>query len=736
MKKSYLLFIVAAGMMFAACGNNSDKQPKYKDASASIEDRVNDLMSRMTFEEKCMQISQYFTGTNDNSNNIGEAVAKVPAEVGSMIYFDKEIGLRNSVQKKAVEESRLGIPILFGYDVIHGFVTIYPIGLAQACSWDPSLTERAASMAAREARAGGIDWTFSPMIDVAHDPRWGRISEGFGEDPYTTARFAVAAVNGFQGDDLTDRNHVAACVKHFVGYGASEGGRDYVYTEIAPSTLWNMYIPPYEAAVKAGAASLMTSFNDINGTPATANNYLLRDVLKGRWGFKGLVVSDWADIDQMIGQGYAVDLKEATELAINAGTDLDMMSHAYDTHLKELVDEGKVSMKTIDDAVRRVLTLKFRLGLFENPYTPEMADSAKYLLADAKDAAQRLAEESIVLLKNEGNVLPLTAGKAKRIALIGPLADNRDDLMGNWHAHGSGDDVATIYEVMKKEMTDAEVRYAQGCDIEGNTTDGYQSARSLAAWADVAVVCLGEKLSWSGENASMASISLKEGQERLLAEVKKTAKKVVVVLSNGRPLELPRVEKNADAMVEMWQLGTMGAYALTNILTGKVVPSGKLSVTFPYSVGQIPIYYNARRASRPDDQGRYKDVQEAPLYPFGYGLSYTTFEYGELKVSKTEFGRGDKLTATIDVKNTGEYDAKETVHFFIADPACRTLTRPVKELKYFDKKMIKKGETQTFTFEIDPERDFGHYDHDGHWFLEPGEYDVIVGNQTVKLTMK
>ena len=736
MKKSYLLFIVAAGLMFAACSNNSDKQPKYKDASASIEDRVNDLMSRMTFEEKCMQISQYFTGTNDNSNNIDEAVAKVPAEVGSMIYFDKEIGLRNSVQKKAVEESRLGIPILFGYDVIHGFVTIYPIGLAQACSWDPSLTERAASMAAREARAGGIDWTFSPMIDVAHDPRWGRISEGFGEDPYTTARFAVAAVNGFQGDDLTDRNHVAACVKHFVGYGASEGGRDYVYTEIAPSTLWNMYIPPYEAAVKAGAASLMTSFNDINGTPATANNYLLRDVLKGRWGFKGLVVSDWADIDQMIGQGYAVDLKEATELAINAGTDLDMMSHAYDTHLKELVDEGKVSMKTIDDAVRRVLTLKFRLGLFENPYTPEMADSAKYLLADAKEAAQRLAEESIVLLKNEGNVLPLTAGKAKRVALIGPLADNRDDLMGNWHAHGSGDDVATIYEVMKKEMTDAEVRYAQGCDIEGNTTDGYQSARSLAAWADVAVVCLGEKLSWSGENASMASISLKEGQERLLAEVKKTAKKVVVVLSNGRPLELPRVEKNADAMVEMWQLGTMGAYALTNILTGKVVPSGKLSVTFPYSVGQIPIYYNARRASRPDDQGRYKDVQEAPLYPFGYGLSYTTFEYGELKVSKTEFGRGDKLTATIDVKNTGEYDAKETVHFFIADPACRTLTRPVKELKYFDKKMIKKGETQTFTFEIDPERDFGHYDHDGHWFLEPGEYDVIVGNQTVKLTMK
>ncbi len=736
MKKSYLLFIVAAGLMFAACSNNSDKQPKYKDASASIEDRVNDLMSRMTFEEKCMQISQYFTGTNDNSNNIGEAAAKVPAEVGSMIYFDKEIGLRNSVQKKAVEESRLGIPILFGYDVIHGFVTIYPIGLAQACSWDPSLTERAASMAAREARAGGIDWTFSPMIDVAHDPRWGRISEGFGEDPYTTARFAVAAVNGFQGDDLSDRNHVAACVKHFVGYGASEGGRDYVYTEIAPSTLWNMYIPPYEAAVKAGAASLMTSFNDINGTPATANEYLLRDVLKGRWGFKGLVVSDWADIDQMIGQGYAVDLKEATELAINAGTDLDMMSHAYDTHLKELVDEGKVSMKTIDDAVRRVLTLKFRLGLFENPYTPEMADSAKYLLADAKEAAQRLAEESIVLLKNEGNVLPLTAGKAKRIALIGPLADNRDDLMGNWHAHGSGDDVATIYEVMKKEMTDAEVRYAQGCDIEGNTTDGYQAARSLAAWADVAVVCLGEKLSWSGENASMASISLKEGQERLLAEVKKTAKKVVVVLSNGRPLELPRVEKNADAMVEMWQLGTMGAYALTNILTGKVVPSGKLSVTFPYSVGQIPIYYNARRASRPDDQGRYKDVQEAPLYPFGYGLSYTTFEYGELKVSKTEFGRGDKLTATIDVKNTGEYDAKETVHFFIADPACRTLTRPVKELKYFDKKMIKRGETQTFTFEIDPERDFGHYDHDGHWFLEPGEYDVIVGNQTVKLTMK
>ena len=736
MKKLYSFFIVAVCLIVAACSDNSAKQPEYKDANASIEDRVDDLLDRMTFEEKCMQISQYFTGTNDNSNNIGEALGKVPAEGGSMIYFDKEIALRNSVQKKAVEESRLGIPILFGYDVIHGFVTIYPIGLAQACSWNPSLTEHAASMAAREARAGGIDWTFSPMIDVAHDPRWGRISEGFGEDPYTTARFAVAAVKGFQGDDLSDRNHVAACVKHFVGYGASEGGRDYVYTEIAPSTLWNMYIPPYEAAVKNGVASLMTSFNDINGTPATANNYLLRTVLKGRWAFKGLVVSDWADIDQMIGQGYAADLKEATELAINAGTDLDMMSHAYDTHLKELVDEGKVKMKTIDDAVKRILTLKFRLGLFENPYTPEVADSAKYLLPDAKEAAQRLAEESIVLLKNEGSVLPLTEGKVRRVAVVGPLADNRDDLMGNWHAHGAGDDVATIFEVMKEKMTSAEVRYTAGCDIEGNTTDGYQSARSLATWADVVVLCLGEKFSWSGENASKASISLPEGQGKLLEAVKKTGKPVVVVLSNGRPLELPRVEKNADAIVEMWQLGTMGAYALTNILTGEVVPSGKLSVTFPYSVGQIPIYYNSRRASRTGNQGRYTDVPEAPLYPFGYGLSYTTFEYGELKVSKTKFGYKDRLTATIDVKNTGNYDAKETVHFFIADPACRRLTRPVKELKYFDKQLIKKGETKTFTFEIDPELDFGHYDNDGNWFLEDGEYDIIVGDQMVKLTLK
>jgi len=574
------------------------------------------------------------------------------------------------------------------------------------------------------------------MVDVCHDGRWGRISEGFGEDPYTTGRFAVAAVKGFQGDDLSDKNHVAACLKHFIGYGASEGGRDYVYTEISPVTLWNLYIPPYEAGVKAGAATLMSSFNDISGTPATVNHYILTEVLKNRWKHKGFVVSDWGDIEQTIAQGYSQDVKEASEMAMNAGTDMDMMSHGYDKYLKELVEEGKVSMERVDDAVRRVLTLKFQLGLFEDPYTKVVPEEERFLQPDAKIASQRLAEETMVLLKNEGDVLPLMNEMGKKIAVVGPFAEEKESLIGNWHAHGRPDPVETIFNSLKSLLSGCTLKVTQGCDIDGESKDNFEEVRQLSEWADVTVVCLGEYFQWSGENCSRASIKLPDGQEQLVAEAKKAGKPVIVVVSNGRPIELPRIEKYADAIVEMWQPGTMGGPAVANILTGKVNPSGKLSVTFPYSVGQTPIYYNMRKPARSGDQGRYQDVPEAPFYPFGYGLSYTQFEYGKLNVSKTTFHRGDKLTASIEVKNVGPRDGKETVLFFIADPYCKTVTRPVKELKYFDKQLIPSGESRTYTFEIDPERDFGFYDNDGQRFLEKGEYDIIVGDQTVKLMLE
>ena len=731
-KKVLILGLCLLGVTHSLSSKDKKSIPLYKDAKAPIEKRIDDLISRMTLEEKILQLNQYTLGRNNNVNNVGEEVKKVPSEIGSLIYFDINPELRNSMQKKAMEESRLGIPIIFGYDAIHGFRTIYPISLGQACSWNPGLVEQACAVSAQEARMSGVDWTFSPMIDVARDPRWGRVAEGYGEDPYTNGVFAAASVRGYQGDDMSAENRMAACLKHYVGYGASEAGRDYVYTEISAQTLWDTYLLPYEMGVKAGAATLMSSFNDISGVPGSANPYIMTEILKKRWKHDGFIVSDWGAVEQLKNQGLAATKKDAARYAFNAGLEMDMMSHAYDRHLKELVEEGKVTMAQVDESVRRVLRVKFRLGLFERPYTPVTNEKDRFFRPQSMAVAAQLAAESMVLLKNDNQILPLT--NKKKIAVVGPMAKNGWDLLGSWCGHGKDTDVEMLYDGVTAEFGgDAELRYAMGCKPQGNDRSGFAGALDVARWSDVVIVCLGEMLTWSGENASRSTIALPQIQEELVKELKKAGKPVVLVLVNGRPLELNRLEPVSDAILEIWQPGVNGALPMAGILSGRINPSGKLAMTFPYSTGQIPIYYNRRKSGR-GHQGFYKDITSDPLYPFGHGLSYTEFKYGTVTPSATKVKRGDKLSAEVTVTNTGARDGAETVHWFISDPYC-SITRPVKELKHFEKQLIKAGETKTFRFDIDLERDFGFVNEDGKRFLEAGEYHILVQGQTVKIEL-
>ena len=733
MRRKTLIFgLCLFGVAYTLSAKDKKSVPIYKDAKVPIEERVDDLLTRMTLEEKILQLNQYTMGRNNNVNNIGEEVKKVPAEIGSLIYYDTNPTLRNNVQKKAMEESRLGIPIIFGYDAIHGFRTIYPISLGQACSWNPELVEKACAVTAQEARMSGVDWTFSPMIDVARDPRWGRVAEGYGEDPYANGVFAAASVRGYQGDDMSAEDRIAACLKHYIGYGASEAGRDYVYTEISAQTLWDTYLPPYEMGVKAGAATLMSSFNDISGIPGSANRYTMTEILKERWGHDGFIVSDWGAIEQLKNQGLAASKKEAAVYAFNAGLEMDMMSHAYDRHMKELVEEGKITMAQIDESVRRVLRVKFRLGLFERPYTPTTTEKERFFRPQSMDIAAQLAAESMVLLKNENGLLPLV--NKKKIAVIGPMAKNGWDLLGSWCGHGKDTDVAMLYNGLVTEFAGkAELRYALGCNTQGNNRKGFEEALEAARWSDVVVLCLGEMMTWSGENASRSSIALPQIQEELAKELKKAGKPVVLILVNGRPLELNRLEPISDAILEIWQPGVNGAVPMAGILSGRINPSGKLAMTFPYSTGQIPIYYNHRKSGR-GHQGFYKDITSDPLYPFGHGLSYTEFKYGTVTPSVTTVKRDGSLSVEVSVSNTGKRDGLETVHWFISDPYC-SITRPVKELKHFEKQLIKAGETKVFRFDVDLERDFGFVDGNGKRFLETGEYYILVKDQKVKIEL-
>ena len=725
-KHLYLLFVFMAVFSFGR------GQEIYKKSAAPIESRVADLLARMTTEEKIHQLNQYILGLNTNVNNTGETVENVPPGIGSYIYFNGDAILRNQMQRCAMEKSRLGIPILFGFDVIHGFRTIYPIPLAQACTWNPELVRQACAMAAKESRMSGVDWTFSPMIDVARDGRWGRVAEGYGEDPYTNSVFGVASVHGYQGDDLSNPHHVAACLKHFVGYGASEGGRDYTSTDISPQALWETYLPPYEACIKAGAATVMSSFNDISGIPATANHHLLTDILKKRWNHRGFVVSDWNAVEQLVPQGVAANRKEAAFRAFNAGVEMNMKDDCYREYLSELLAERKINIQQIDEAVSRILYLKFQLGLFENPYTPVYAEKDRVLLPADKQLAARVAEESMVLLKNENELLPLK-GK-KKIAVIGPMAKDRKNLLGSWIAHGRAEDVESLFEGLEKEFRNkADLLYSLGCDFDGSDTSMFSAARRVAEQADVILLCLGEKAEWSGENASRSTIALPEIQERLALELHKTGKPIVLILSNGRPLELYRLEPLSQAIVEIWQPGICGGTPLAGILSGRINPSGKLSITFPLTTGQIPIYYNARQSSRPD-QGHYQDISTRPLYEFGHGLSYTKYKYGELKVSSVKIMKKEKLIVEIPVTNIGNMDGYETVHWYIADPYC-SISRPTKELKHFEKYHLKVGETKNFCFEVETERHFSYVDSNGERFTETGDYYIIVKDKKIKVEL-
>jgi len=727
MKRTILVLAVICTTLFSSY---KQENPLYKDAKQPIEKRIDDLLARMTLQEKVMQLNQYTLGRNDNANNMADPVKGIPAEIGSLIYFGSDADLRNQVQKKAMEQSRLGIPIIFGYDVIHGFRTIYPISLGQACSWNPALVEKACGVAAQEARMSGIDWTFSPMIDVARDGRWGRVAEGYGEDTYTNAVFTVASVKGYQGKDLSSDKNVAACLKHYVGYGASEAGRDYVYSEISSQTLWDTYMLPYEEGVKAGAVTLMSSFNDISGVPGSANHYTLTEVLKKRWKHDGFVVSDWGSIEQLRPQGVAANKKEAALKAFTAGVEMDMMNRSYDSHLGELVTEGKVSKELLDDAVKRVLRVKFRLGLFDRPYTPATTEKQRFYRPESLKIAEQLAEESIVLLKNKDKALPVN--NVSKIAVIGPMAKNQSHLLGSWAAQGKAEDITSIYDAIQAEYKGkAEVSFAAGCDFDGNDKKDFEEAKNIASKADVILLFLGEKKSWSGENASRSTIALPQIQEELMVELKKLGKPIVLVLSSGRPLELNRLEPLSDAILTMWQPGTSGGKAIAKVLSGRVNPSGKLAMTFPFSTGQIPIYYNHRQSARPN-QGKYQDIQSTPLYEFAHGLSYTTFQYGDLKVSATKLKKGEKLSVEIPVTNSGEREGVETVHWFIQDPVS-TISRPVKELKYFEKQLLKKGETKVFKFAVDLKRDLSFVNGDGKRFLETGDYNIIVKNKKIKI---
>ncbi len=706
----------------------------YQQAGVPLAERVDDLLGRMTLAEKIDQLHQPGIG-DTNPNNLASRASELHATYGSFIIGGgpEILATRNALQHRAVDQTRLGIPALFAADVIHGYRTIVPIPLAQACSWDPELVRRACAMAAAEARAHGVDWTFAPMVDHCVDARWGRISETFGESPYAAGVFAVAAVRGYQGARLDAPDTVAACLKHYVGYGASEGGRDYSYTEISRQTLWDMHLPPFAAGVRAGARSVMSAFNDLDGVPASANTYTLNEVLRQRWGFEGVVVSDWNAVLQLMHQGFVASESEAAAKAIAAGVDIDMADGLYRDHLGELVTTGGVSAAAVDEAVRRVLRLKFELGLFERPYAERTPLTNAAPTSAHRELAQELATRSIVLLKNTG-VLPLTAG-VKQIALIGPLARDREALLGNWAQQGQPNETASIEAALTARLpAGVTVRTEPGCTIEGREETDFGPALAAARAADLVLLCLGEHAKMSGENASRSTLRLAGRQEDLALAVAATGKPVVLVLVSGRPIELQVFENKMQAIVAAWQGGTEAAAALADILLGRRNPSGRLAVTWPRSTGQIPVYHNMRPRARLGAEGAYRDFPVLPLYPFGHGLSYTSFAYSPIRLDHGEVRTTGKLAAEVTVTNTGARDGRETVFWFIHDPAA-SITRPLRELKSFEQVLIPAGASHVFRFVIEPPRDLSFPDAEGRPVLEPGAIELFAGDQMARFNV-
>ncbi len=735
--KKYLIILFGI-LVIAFSGFNTI--PNQQSDEQKISARVDSVLSLMTLDEKIGQLNQLSYGIG-----WGPTVkVSVPDEYKQMIKEGKIGSFFNAIgaeftyelQKVAVQESRLKIPLIFGLDVIHGFKTTFPIPLGEAATWQPELIENSAHYQAIEAASAGIHWTFSPMVNIARDPRWGRIMEGSGEDPYLGSLMGAARVRGYQGN-LSDLN-IIACVKHYAAYGGAEGGRDYNTVDISERTLRDIYLPVFKASIDAGAETVMSSFNEIGGIPSTGSKYLLTDILRDEWKFKGFVVSDWDAIGELVDHGFALDLKNAGEISINAGLDMDMESRAYITYLKQLVEEGKVKESTVDESVRRVLRIKFMLGLFDDPfrYCNKEREQKNIMTAEIKNAALDIARRSFVLLKNNDNILPLKKDYEK-IAVIGPLADSKIDPLGEWNALGIKEDVTSVLEGLKKYVGDkSEIIYSQGCEITDPSKDGFKDAIEKANNSDVIILCVGESRSMSGEAYSRSSLDLPGVQEDLAKELLKTGKPIVAVLMNGRPLSINWLNDNVDGILETWFAGTMTGDAVAQVLFGDYNPSGKLPVTFPRTVGQVPIYFNHKNTGRPPDvndryTSKYLDIPFTPLYPFGYGLSYTTFEYSDVTLSTDKLTDKDSIVVSVKVKNTGDYDGEEVVQFYIQD-LVGSVTRPVKELKGFNKVMLKRGEEKTIDFNI-YEKDLRFTAADMNFKSEPGMFKVYVGTNSVDL---
>ena len=750
--RNILFVITILSIVLSSCNdkNNNREMDLY----------LNKLIKEMTLEEKIGQLNLPVSGDittgQARSSNIGTKIRE--GQVGGLFNI-KGVEKIKEMQRIAVEESRLSIPLLFGMDVIHGYETVFPIPLGLSCSWDMDAIEKTARIAAVEASAQGINWTFSPMVDISRDPRWGRVSEGNGEDPFLGGQIAKAMIKGYQGpvdNQFTDNTQIMACVKHYALYGAGEAGRDYNTVDMSHQRMFNEYMYPYQAAVEAGVGSVMASFNEVDGIPATANKWLQTEVLRDWWGFNGFVVTDYTGISEMIDHGIG-DLQTVSARALDAGIDMDMVSEGFLTTLKQSLDDGLIKESDIDRACRRVLEAKYKLGLFEDPYKfidSQRAETAVYT-DEHRAYARKIASESFVLLKNENNTLPLE--KKGTIALVGPLADSKENMPGTWSVAADMEKSTSLLDGLKAVVGDrAKVTYAKGSNLtedaaleERASMFGRELGRddrpeetirnealSIARNADVIIAALGETSEYSGESSSRSEIGIPEVQQRLLKELLKTGKPVVLVLFTGRPLTLTWEDAHVPAMLNVWFGGTEAAFAIGDVLFGDVNPSGKLTATFPQNVGQIPLFYNHKNTGRPLAEGawfekfrsNYIDVSNDPLYPFGYGLSYTTFEYGNITLSSSAMDNNSSITANITVKNTGGYDGAEVVQLYLRD-IVGSVTRPVKELKGFEKVFIKSGESKTVQFEIEPEM-LKFYNYDLNFVNEPGEFEIMIGGNS------
>lgn len=718
----------------------------YKNAQADIEERIQDLLSRMTLAEKIGQLQQYSLRKQFSSGKLPDKLAQQirDGKVGSFLNAGT-IADRETIQKIAVNETRLGIPIIFGRDVIHGYRTILPIPLGQAATWNYDLLKKGSAMAAREAAEDGYHWTFAPMIDISRDTRWGRIAESCGEDPYMTSQFAKAMVEGFQGDDLSAPHTIASCAKHYIGYGATEGGRDYNTTLIPERELRDVYLKPFKTAVDAGAATLMSAFNDLNGVPTSGNKFTLKTILRDEWNFDGFVVSDWKSITDMMKHGYTKDGKEAALKAFNAGVNMEMVSKHYQNNLEQLLKEGKVKSEWLDEMVAGILRIKFKLGLFETPYR-RYSKSEKTFSDEYKELAKESTIESAVLLKNDNNLLPLSES-IKSLAVIGPMSDDPVEQLGTWNKEGRKEETVTPLAALRKLYKNKiKINYAPGLTSTRSTeTAHFAKAVEAAKNSDAVVLFLGEDHLLSGETHCRAFINLPGAQEKLIKEIHKTGKPVIVVVLAGRALTFGNIIDKINSLVFFWHPGTMGGPAIADLLFGKVSPSGKLPVTFPRTVGQIPLYYNHKNTGKPPVKNQlgiklgtpenpvgyasyYLDVDFTPAYYFGYGMSYTTFKYSDLKLSSNSITKTDKLTVSVKVKNTGNYKAKETVQLYIRD-LFGSVTRPVKELKGFEKISLKPGETKVVSFTLS-EEDLKFWDIDMKYVSESGDFEIFVGSSS------